>query len=289
MNRPVFLPYANRGFSDGEILRREYLKNYLKVVHPVDPNYDFVSLNDRLDINKGVALVSSDPKVPVVTKRAENTQILFAVGNGAESKNPSYENNTTSIEAFDEFTDFANIPDNAEYVYSGDITSILPLRYFPGTEKNGDEYAVYKPILHENTWYRKFFTKKATILKEVVSRRDGQPVVVTQISCHLDKEDLAHTVEEFATNPVTSFNELTLYFGTKVSISPNSKSLPSNVSVNEPTSDFIEVVPFYHVLFSDVGVANLAEDGLTFVIEIVTKEFGNIRKPGGDTVEGYPR
>lgn len=269
MDNPILLPYSESGISDGEIIRRKYLIDFFNYEQKVPEVKQFTTLNKRLDINKNIMLSAAiEPTVK------HETKILFAVGTGAENVNINYLNNTIQYDDLVGMPTYVSMLDPETFADEGDLDTITHLKVLGVSEPSDPSYMLYKPEQYENSWFRRFYTKTCDISKDMIAKKAGYPVKTTQVRCTLTKADF-NVIAGSSEVPITSFNELTLYFGKLVQIRGSKKILPpAYFTPQEPGYDCIDVVPFYHVVFEDILVADIPVEGLTLVFEIITDDLG---------------
>jgi hypothetical protein len=220
-------------------------------------------------------------------------EVIFAVGDGAEVHTPDYSNNTVTWKEFVNQASVANFSNSDEY--AGLFGGLDRPRYIytsPSNVQNYEKYRLYKPFLNHNKWVRRFYAK---LPEEVLifdsADKDGFPVKVQHVICRITKEDLLPYTQTEINSGSGIINELCVYMGQKVKTAKNSgDDSTAYLLLNHPKIDTVNVEPYFRVVFNDIRVDDIPDNGLDFIfdIELHIAELQDDEDSGGDTPPEQP-
>jgi hypothetical protein len=237
-------------------------------------------IEDAFGIKKtSTRLVALEKQLGIATKYDPSSidsplygvEVLFAVGNGAHVHSPHYAENKVhwnkfvkqaSVATFSEIDRFAGLIgglDSPTYFYTA-----------PSNTFDFDNYRMYKPFLYLNKWVRRFYAKlpEETVIMETIDE-NGYPVKIQHVLCRITKKELQpYTAGEIASG-LGVINELCIYMGQKVKVAKNTgDNSTAYLLLEHPKVDTVNVEPYFRIVFDDINIADIPENGLDFMFDI---------------------
>jgi hypothetical protein len=198
-------------------------------------------------------------------------EVLFAVGDGAKVHSPHHSENAVKWNEFKDQASIARFTNESDFagLYGG-LDSPRYIYTSPTSEDPPSEYRLYKPFLHNNKWIRRFYAKlpEEVLIFDSIDD-DDFPVKVQHVICRLSKQDLKpYTQSEKDAEPGV-INELCLYMGQKVRVAKNSGGdTTSYLLLDHPKIDTINVEPYFRIVFDNIKISEIPENGLDFIFDI---------------------
>ncbi len=217
--------------------------------------------------------------------------VLFAVGNGAAKHSDSYQNNKVTWQKFVGNASIAQFSDLENHAgLFGGLDTPRYIRTMPSSDINFKRYRMYKPFISNNKWVRRFFAKlpESVSLLETIDDA-GFPIKVQHIICRITKDDLKPYTQAEIAQGSGIINELCIYFGQKVAVfKTNGNDSTSYLLLDHPTVEDIDVEPYFRVVFDDIKIDDIPQNGLDFMfdIELHVAELQDDEEPPPD--DNYP-
>ncbi len=217
--------------------------------------------------------------------------VLFAVGNGARKHCDTYQNNKVTWQKFVGNASIAQFSDLENHAgLFGGLDDPRYIHTMPASDVNFKRYRMYKPFISNNKWVRRFFAKlpESVSLLETVDD-EGFPIKVQHIICRITKDDLKPYTQAEIAQGSGVINELCVYFGQKVAVfKTNGNDSTSYLLLDHPVVENIDVEPYFRVVFDDIKIDDIPQNGLDFMfdIELHVAELQDDEEPPPD--DNYP-